>query len=261
MKGTEFATVFKYAFFNIMRAKWILFYMLIVSSFAYSLLRFSNDAGKTTLSLLNVVLLIVPMVSSFYGSVYWYNSDSFIRLLLTQPIRRTTVFLSTWIAISSALAASFAFSIGVPILLLSSFSFGNGLLIFVGTVLTFIFTAIGILIAILNTDRMKGTGLTFVAWLYFAILHDAVVFFLISSFNDYPIEVPSMLLMALNPIDLGRVILLLALDLSAMMGYTGRILQRAISSSHALVFGTGVLALWLLVPAWIAARYFKAKDL
>src|SRR5690606_19654258 len=113
----------------------------------------------------------------------------------------------------------------------------------------------------LNVDRMKGIGLTFVAWLYFAIFHDALVFFLISTFHEYPIETPSMILMALNPIDLARVSMLLTLDLSAMMGYTGRILQRTLSSSSGLILRSGVLTLWILVPAMIAARKFRSKDL
>lgn len=254
-------TVFKFVFFNLLRAKWLLLYGVLFATFATALLRFSSDTDKATASLLNVVLFIVPMVAILYGSAYWYNAEPFTHLLLTQPVRRAGVYLSTWFAVSLALAGTFAVSCALPLAFVSAAGPSSGLLLMMGVFLTFIFTSVGMLIAVFNADRMKGIGVALVAWLYFAILHDALVFLFMSSLKDYPIEIPSMVLMVLNPIDLARVSLLLTLDLPAMMGYTGRVLQRAISSSAGVALSIAILHLWILVPTLIAVRRFNRRDL
>lgn len=256
----ETAVVFRYALSNVLRTKWLPLYGLFFLAFASAILRFTGDGPKAVAGLMNVVLLTVPMAAVLYGAISWYNSSAFVHLLLTQPVRRASVFLASWLAVSVGLAAGFLIGAGLP-LLAGARGPGTFLLLIVGVSLTFIFAALGMLIAILNPDRMRGIGLALTAWLYTALLHDAVVFFVLSALKEYPIEVPGMILMAVNPIDLARVSLLLSLDLSAMMGYTGKVLQRTISSPAGLALTIGVLQLWVVVPVLLAVRRFKKADL
>jgi Cu-processing system permease protein len=69
-------------------------------------------------------------------------------------------------------------------------------------------------------DKAKVIGAAITLWLYFSLLFDGFVLFLLFQFADYPLEKPMIALSALNPIDLGRILILLQLDVSAMMGYT-----------------------------------------
>lgn len=253
--------LFSYEFRNVLRARWLPLYGLIFAAFAFAVLRLGGDPAKAIMSLESLTLLVVPMVSVLYASIYWYNNEAFTQLLLTQPLRRGKVFLARWTAISVSLAGSFAVGTGLPLAVSGALVPAAWLLIGLGTLLSFSFVGIGMTISVAVGDRMKGIGACLVLWLYCALLHDAVVFFVFSAFSEYPVEVPGLLLMAANPIDLARVLLLLALDLSAMMGYTGRILQKTLSGPGGAVYSTLMLTLWTLLPVIIGTRIFRRKDL
>jgi Cu-processing system permease protein len=250
----------KYEVLNVLRARWLFFYSAGFFFFTLAVLQFGGG-DKAVASLLNFVLLLVPVVSILYSAVYWYNAESFTAMLLTQPLSRSSVFFASWSAIFLGLAGSFVLGISVAMAISGSLIFSTGLLILTGTVLTAIFTALGALIAVCVGDRMKGIGITFLVWLYFAVIHDALLFAAVSLFSDYPVEVPALVLLSLNPVDLARLSLLLSLDLSAMMGYTGRILQTVLSRPVGLLAAVGVLGAWLTAPLLIGAMVFKNKDL
>lgn len=253
--------VLKYSLFNVLRAKWLVLYAIFFGLFTSALLQFGADSDKVAATLSNIILFIVPMVSILYASIYWYNSEAFVSLLLTQPLKRSSVYLSTWLAISSGLAGSFTVATVIPLLGHSSLDLKSGLLVFFGCLLSFIFVGLGMLIATLVADRMMGIGVTFLVWLYLAVLHDALVFLTVSTLRDYPIEIPSMLLMAINPIDLARVTLLLSLDLPAMMGYTGKILQSSLSGMSGLILTGTALFIWMTFATGMGLRLFLRKDL
>lgn len=257
----ELLLLIKYQLANVSRAKWLIAYALFFFVFVNALLMFGSDRSKATASVLSVILLIVPMISILYSSIYWYNSESFTSLLLTQPLRRSSVFLANWLAISVGLAGSFVSSTSAALLINHSFEKGSLVVLFFGCVLSFIFVGLGLLTSVCIADRMKGVGVTFLLWLYFSILHDALVFAMAASFREYPIEVPTMVLLASNPVDLARIQLLLALDLSAMMGYTGKILQQALSGYMGFALVSGALLLWVSLPVLLALRIFSRKDL
>ncbi len=257
----ELFSLFKYAFFNVLRAKWLIFYALFFTTITSALLNFGGEASKVTASILNIILLLVPLVSILYGSIHWYNGEPFSQLLLTQPLRRSTVYLAQWLAISCGLAGSFLGSIFFSLAIFRLINTQSLFILFIGTLLTFIFVGIGLLVAVLINDRMKGLGLVILSWLYFSLIHDLVVFILIANFSEYPIEVPSILLMLLNPIDLARLAILLSIDLSAMMGYTGRILQELLSRPSGMAFAIFSLGVWTIFPVFFGVRYFSKKDL
>lgn len=251
----------KYQIVNVARAKWLIVYALFFFFLTNGLLMFGGDSSKSAASILSIVLFIVPMISILYGTVYWYNAEPFTRLLLTQPLRRSVVFLSNWLSVSAGLAGSFALSTGLALVVQRSFDTNTITVLFFGCSLTFIFTGLGLLLSVLISDRMKGVGAAFLLWFYFAILHDVLVFTVVSTLKDFPIEIPAMILMAINPIDLTRVHVLLSLDLSAMMGYTGKVLQSALSGSLGYVLTAIAQLVWALLPLLIGIRFFSRKDL
>ena len=257
----EIFLLVRYQLADMARAKWIFIYSLFFFFFTNALLMFGGDSSKAVASVLSIVLFAVPMISVLYASIYWYNSEAFNSLLLTQPLRRSSIFLSHWLSISIGLAASFSFSTGGALLLNRSFDSSSLTVLFFGDVLSFIFVALGLLIAVCFSDRMKGVGAAFLLWLYFSILHDVLVFALISFLKDYPIEIPAIFLMAGNPIDLARVHVLLTLDLPAMMGYTGKILQHILSGAMGLVLTSGALLLWIGLPVGAGIAVFRRRDL
>jgi Cu-processing system permease protein len=66
---------------------------------------------------------------------------------------------------------------------------------------------------------------------------------------------------ALNPVDLSRVLMLLKMDISAMMGVTSAVFRDVFGSGIGIAFAFGILLLWVFVPLWLSIRKFNRKDL
>ena len=66
---------------------------------------------------------------------------------------------------------------------------------------------------------------------------------------------------AFNPIDLSRILILLQMDVSAMMGYTGAVFKDFFGTYTGIIFSLMVLVLWIVLPVWYATRKFNTKDL
>ena len=130
-----------------------------------------------------------------------------------------------------------------------------------GCLITVIFTALAFLSSILTRDKAKGIGIAIMTWLYFALLFDGMVLFLLFQFSDYPIENAMVGVTALSPIDLARIQILLHLDVSAMMGYTGAIFKDFFGTSLGLIVSFLLLCLWAIVPFFISLKKFRTKDL
>jgi Cu-processing system permease protein len=252
--------LFKYELFNVLRGKWIFAYAVLFAMFSDGILQFGSDPMKSAASLMSIVLLIVPMVSTLYSTIYWYNSEGFTSLLLAQPVRRTRLYLCRWIAISSALSAGFVGGMSLPLILNDGFGGPVFLLLVLGVIMTFVFAALGMLTSVLISDRMKGIGIAFVVWFYFAFAHDSLVFCIQSAARDYPMEIPSMLLIGINPIGLARVTLLLRMNFAALMGYTGTVLQRVFSGPAAYSLTGSTLVLWMVIPVFLGIGLFRRKD-
>ncbi len=68
-------------------------------------------------------------------------------------------------------------------------------------------------------------------------------------------------MVALNPIDLARVIVLLQMDISALMGITGAVLKDFLGGALGRMCALGALILWTVLPLALALRVFRRKDL
>src|SRR5690606_42109856 len=142
-----------------------------------------------------------------------------------------------------------------------AFSISGLRLIGCGILLSLIFVSIAMWTSVLIRDKSKGIGLAILLWLYFGLLFDALVLFMLFQFSDYPIENFMVGLSMFNPIDVCRILILLQLDLSAMMGYTGAIFRDFFGNALGMSITIAILFLWAIIPLWLSVRYFKKKDL
>lgn len=139
------------------------------------------------LTLLNIILLTVPLVAILFSTIYIYKSSEFIELLVSHPIKRSKIWWSLFAGLASSLAIAFIVGAGIPILIYVDF-LKAFMMLSVGILITIIFVAIAFLSSILCRDKAKGIGVSILLWLYFALLFDGVVLFLMFQFSDYPIE-------------------------------------------------------------------------
>lgn len=252
--------IIKYVLTDILRNRIVLAYTLFLLAISFSVLSLEDNSTKGLLSLLNVVLIIVPLVSIVFSTIYLYNSTEFMELLVSQPLKRKTIWLSLFIGLAASLSLAFLIGVGLPVLLFE-FSATGFIMLSIGILLTIIFTSIAMLATVKTRDKAKGIGAAILLWLYFSLLFDGLVLFLLFQFADYPIEKAMIGISTLNPIDLGRILILLKMDVSALMGYTGAIFKNFFGTQLGLIVSYGVLLLWIFVPIAFSVVKFNKKDL
>jgi len=252
--------VVKYVILDILRSKIILAYTILLFVISFSVFSLEDNTAKGLLSLLNLELFIVPLVSIIFSTIYIYNSSEFIELLVSQPLKRKSIWLSLFTGLSTSLVVSFIIGSGLPVLYFEPSATGL-IMVITGCLLSVIFVAIALLASVLTRDKAKGIGMAIFLWLYFAIIFDGLVLFLLFQFADYPLEKPMMAISALNPIDLSRIIILLRLDVSALMGYTGAVFKNFFGTTAGFSTAIVALTLWIAVPLYFSVRIFRKKDL
>lgn len=255
----------KYQLRDVFRSKWLLFYGLFFLLATEGLFRFGGAQEETMLSLMNLNLLFIPLVSIMFGMLYLYNTKEFMVLMLSQPIDRKSMFWGTFLGVGGPLVLAYALGLLLPFTwygVASSTQMAALLmLVFSGTLLTLVFTALAFWIGIKYLEeRVKGMGFGLLIWLLFALVYDGIILLLTFTFGDYPLERPMIAVSLLNPIDLARILLLLKFDISALMGYTGAVFNRFFGSQMGLLISTACLLIWLIVPSWRGLQTFKAKD-
>lgn len=252
--------VIKYVILDILRSKIIVGYTVLLFLISFSVFSLEDNTAKGLLSLLNLELFIIPLVSIIFSTIYIYNSSEFIELLVSQPLKRRSIWISLFAGLSISLVLAFFIGSGIPILYFEGGTTGL-VMILVGCLLSVIFVSIALLASVITRDKAKGIGMSIFLWLYFAIIFDGLVLFFLFQFADYPLENPMMVLSGFNPIDLSRILILLRLDVSALMGYTGAVFKDFFGTTLGFVIALIVLFLWASIPLLFSLRVFRKKDL
>ena len=134
------------------------------------------------------------------------------------------------------------------------------LLLVTGAFLTFIFTALAFNIALSNENKIKGFGYAVLLWLFLAVIYDGLFLLSLIVFEEYPLDKFSLLASMFNPIDLSRILILLKLDISALLGYTGAVFKKFFGTDFGLILSIVVLFVWTVLPIWRLAYKSKRKD-
>jgi len=114
---------------------------------------------------------------------------------------------------------------------------------------------------VLTRDKAKGIGLAILLWFYFTIIFDGIVLLVLFQFSDYPMEKLLVVLSCLNPVDMARILILLKLDVSALMGATGAVFRDFLGDTGGVLLGIVTLLVWMIAPLWLSVRKFNRKDL
>jgi Cu-processing system permease protein len=252
--------IIKYVFYDILRTRFIVLYTALLFISTMALFQIDSDSSKVVMSLLNIVLMVIPLISIVFTTIHFYNSYEFIELMLAQPVNRKVVFLGEYLAVASSLSIAFIAGCGIPVFLHGVSSAGMTLL-FCGVILTLVFVSLAFLASVLTRDKAKAIGVALLFWFYFSLIYDGFLLWIVYAFADYPLEKVTLALIALNPVDLARVIMLLQLDISALMGYTGAFYKEFFGSHTGILLSTTMLVLWIYIPFHLSMRIFSKKDL
>jgi Cu-processing system permease protein len=256
--------ILKYSFFDQLRSRWSLAYALFYAASTTILIYLSADISKVAVSLMNLVLILTPLTGTLFGMIQYYNSREFLELLLAQPVRRSSVFLGLYLGISLSLCLSMLAGVGLPLAISGELFSGKASaflsLMFSAVFLTLIFTGISFTTALYNENRLRGFGLSILIWLLLVFVYDGVFLTLFLVFEDYPLERFALAGTLFNPVDLARVLILLELDLSAIMGYSGAVFKRFFGTGAGMAISASALLIWSLVPLFLMLIKGSRKD-
>jgi len=256
--------ILKYSFYDLMRSRWSYVYFFFYLLLGVVLLFLNNNLSKAVITLMNVIITLVPLIGTIFGVMYYYNSKEFTELLLAQPIKRTSIFIGQYLGVALSLSMSLILGLGLPFvfygIFMSSAIWDFTLLLVTGTFLTLIFTALAFNIALSNENKIKGFGYAILLWLFLAVIYDGIFLMSLVFFEDYPLDKFSLIGSMFNPIDLSRILILLKLDISALLGYTGAVFKQFFGTNLGFIISTTVLSLWVIIPTYFIKRKAERKD-
>lgn len=245
-------------------------FALLVLGLSYFGLAQSREVGfqgfaRVTLSLMNLVLLIVPLTGLLLGVTSLAGGRDALPLLLAQPVTRGEVLAGKYLGLCLALGVAQAVGFG-----------GGGLVIALNagtdqlpgfTALTALSLMLGWLniaaalcIASWSPDRLRATALALLLWLLMVIAYDLVVLGMTSMLRGLPLESVLFPTLLLNPVDLARVLVTLAVGSGALFGPTSAVLVKFFGTRGGVALGLAVLVVETTVPLVIAAHLFRRRD-
>ncbi|WP_010256401.1 ABC-2 transporter permease [Myroides injenensis] len=256
--------ILKYSFYDLIRSRWSYIYLLFYLLLGFVLLFLNNDIGKAIITLMNIIIVLVPLISTIFGIMYYYDSKEFTELLLALPIKRSSIFLGQYFGVSLSLSMSLIIGLGIPFICYGLFGSGViwefGLLIIIGAFLTFIFSALSYNIGLRNENKIKGFGFSILLWLFLAVIYDGIFLTILMTFGDYPLENITLIGTLFNPIDLSRILILLELDISALLGYTGAVFKKFFGGTVGVLISFVILLLWTIGPVYLINRTARKKN-
>lgn len=241
----------------------------LVLGLSYFGLAQSREVGfqgfaRVTLSLMNLVLLIVPLVALLLGVTSIAGGET-LPLLLAQPVTRGEVLAGKYLGLGLALGAAQALGFGgggVAIALQAGADQLPGFVALTGLalVLGWLHLAAGLCIAARFPDRLRATSVALLLWLILVIAYDLVVLGATTMLSGLPLESVLFPALLLNPVDLARVLVTLAVGSGALFGPTSAVLAKMFGAKLGIGLGLAVLGVETAVPLAIAARIFRRRD-
>lgn len=256
--------VLHYQLRHVLRARALVGYLAFFGLAAGGMLHFGGGPARALPSLATVTLLVVPLVSLVFTTVFVFEQRRFTQLLLSHPVGRRPLFAGMYLGVTLPLAGAFLVGVGLP---LAWWRPGVdqlvpvALILAAGALLTAVFTALAFWVAVRVEEPARGLGAALLIWLGLTVIYDGVVLMASHAFSAYPLEKPMLAAMLANPVDLARVVTLMALDASALLGYTGAVFRQFFGSTGGVVLALGCLALWVAIPTLVALRRFSRMDL
>lgn len=228
-----------------------------------------QDFARTSASLIQLVILLVPLASLIIGVLSLAPDRGAAELVFSQPVSRSTVLLGQMLGLFAALVAAEALGFGVAGLVIFSRAGGEGIdgyLVLFGSaaVLTAVFVAMAALIGSAAIGRRKARALAvaLVVWFVTVILFDVGALGVASLLRSGHASRVLIVTAIVNPIDAVRVAALLAIEGSTAFGAASLAFLRFTKGAPGAVLLLGLsMVLWIVVPAGTAMFRLKRTDL
>jgi len=228
-----------------------------------------QDFSRTTASLLQLVLILVPLASLLMGVLTLLPDRGAAELLFSQPVSRRTILLGRLAGLLVALTASQLIGFGAAGLVIYSNAgdaglSGFGLLVAGSAVLTAVFLGLGALVTVGSAGRRRTRALSIalVVWFASAVLVDLAALGVASLLPSGPASRVLIVSVLLNPSGALRTGALLAIEGTAAFGAGSLALLRFTKGplGAGLLIALSLLT-WSVLPTLLASRRLDRADL
>lgn len=227
-----------------------------------------QNFSRTAVSLVQIVLLLVPLAALVFGGLALTPDRGAAELLYSQPVPRSAILIGRMLGVWLALASAELMGFGAAGLVMQTQAGLDGLwrygaLVLAAVAITGVFLAIAALLASVNAGRrtrVLAAGL--VVWFIAVVVFDVVVLGVASTLRSG--SASRLLIMAtlINPVDAARTGALLAIEGTAAFGAASLALLRFTGGAGmTAVLVVVSLAAWFVMPLWLAARALSRADI
>jgi len=228
-----------------------------------------QDFARTAASLVQLVLLLVPVTALLIGIVALAPDRGAAEILFSQPVRRSTILYGKLLGLFEALAAAQAIGFGAAGLVIFGQAGEEGIARFVlllggSLVLTAVFLGIAALIAAGSVGRRRSRSLALglVVWFAAVILFDVGILGVATLLRSGTASRVLIVAVLVNPVDAVRTATLLGVEGTAAFGAASlAFLRFTHGAAGAAVLLTLSAVLWMAVPPWLAARRLERSDI
>jgi Cu-processing system permease protein len=223
--------------------------------------------ARTSASLLNMVLYIVPLVALVMGTLSFTSEKSASELLFSQPVTRGEILLGKFLGLFASIltATLIGFGLGGTVIAANSGSEGSlryPAFVAFSLLLALIFLSLSAFISTLCRRKSKALGAALFVWFFFVLFYDLLVIGLTFLLRERTANAFIFGSLFGNPVDMVRVASLMTLNGKDIFGAGGAALLKFLggeSSSLALLLVA--LSFWVFVPLLIAQRLLKRQDI
>jgi Cu-processing system permease protein len=221
--------------------------------------------SRLTLSLMNLVLFIVPLTGLVLGVGSIAGGAETLPLLLAQPVSRGEILAGKYLGLAAALAVAQALGFGaggLVVALQAGPDQVEGFVALTGLslVLGWLSLAASLAIASLLPDRVKALSAALLLWLLLVVAYDLAVLGATAILQGVPLQAVLFPALLVNPVDLARVLITMAVGSGALFGPTSAVLVKLLGGPGGVALGLAVLAIETAVPLAIAAHVFRRRD-
>lgn len=258
------------------RNKWTIIFAVVfgvlVVSISYIGIMAEGFSGmqnftRTSASILNLVLYIVPLVARIMGTLSFTSDRGTTELLFSQPVFRSEILLKKILGLFYSLSLSMVSGFFVAGGIISSVTGAEGLLqylmfVMLSLILALVFLVVAVMIATANRRKSKSFGISLFAWFFFVLFYDLIVLGVSLFFKGQTANYILFLSLFGNPVDMVRVASLIILDNVSIFGAAGAALLRFLGGSGmSVVLLVLSLFVWIGIPIAFSHRMLNKQDI
>jgi Cu-processing system permease protein len=223
--------------------------------------------ARTSSSLLNLVLYIIPLVALTMGTLSFTSEKNLCELLFSQPVTRAEILLGKLAGLFASILTATLIGFGLAGVIIAVRGGAQGAFrypVFVGLslLLALVFLSISALVASLCRRKTKAFGVVMFLWFFFVLFYDLIVIGVTFLLKERAANVFIFSSLFGNPVDMARVASLLVLDGKEVFGAAGAALVKFLGGERlSLLLLLGGLIAWIIVPFLFAQKLLKRQDI